>query len=66
MIGAVDTFVVGPRASLSATTAGVRPTTSYAGGVRRDRALMAAMGVSREAFEEQAAEPHAGLTAGAA
>jgi NAD(P)-dependent dehydrogenase (short-subunit alcohol dehydrogenase family) len=32
----------------------------------RDRALMAATGVSREAFEEQTAERQAGLTAGAA
>jgi hypothetical protein len=32
----------------------------------RDRALMAATGVSREAFEEQAAEHEGGFTAGAA
>ena len=34
--------------------------------VLRDRALMGAMGVSREAFAEPAAEPHDGLTAGTA
>jgi NAD(P)-dependent dehydrogenase (short-subunit alcohol dehydrogenase family) len=32
----------------------------------RDRALMGATGVSQEAFEEQTAEPHGGLTAGTA